>query len=1689
MAIRVDDIVVTEKNVFLLSGGRQFIADIEKNTDITDSSNYTRDRNPWNFYSSDGHIYHNLFDTSNFDIRTQVLTGSVRHSPNNRGSHESIFMPNDVEYVDNCQFYDNAYTITRFTTSTLSSFVEHGDGDVEVFKCDHGFIRYDNPSSYENPTEYFISPFVLFNPTSGVQYITEYPANGYYMDFGDNETGGRPTVFGDSVLSKYYLDQDYSVSSYDINSTLTRFRNLRTYYGIGSTGNSIYMVFRNNLYGTSTMDEENDSEIEYSNDTDLSYIGFFPLSSVAYMSNMVSMLDTDEGHENHGLFYSSDPYSDMFPFLDISEVSQNLVSVKQPEDNSFVLYVQSKERDGIKYTDFTYIPKIGLERSKYFLSVEEDFKDIDVVELPHCIAIGTSRHGILTVWSRDYLYDGKNTLVDFNPFQYACSGVPSFESLTSKIDGNIYRNIKFYYNGKDILGAKATVSNELSAYGARVAFFSSKYEDEERSYEIGQFFMPAGNPLYEIEVLSSEVLTTSKVLSSVPVSSINEKTGDTIWNFALKEIDVVTGTTIVTSDPFQVSANYVYDSDILFDYSSTFVENELEVGSYAFVQFEKYGLGKCYVGDIYSKDKMLKFSSTGPINRYDSRDRIWNRLEYPSDAFYKIKGKANTFEDLKRLPAVSGDIYSLVDAFSSDAHTSLDYAYYEYSVDGNLSSWEEASAGYVNGVIGNFQELREIQSPNAGDTYLMKSGANAGYSGFTSKVYDFFKYTVNGNLSSWELNGDNGIISGRKDKITDFPGYPGAAGSPEFDDIYFLTASRPASSELSPKSQCFYIYDYEFLKDGTESCIRKWKRLEDEDIENYIVLEGGTYEGPITFGRMMSDAGLRITGKYGILVDDGSYGGTTFSRGQFYSYNSNMTSTNGWVDVTYRVSLTGTTPDGYDFERAEYFGLFDTFEQMTHISPPRSGSMCFVIENYSRSEITYPQYTYFKYGYNDNELGWWEYNISNKISRRVKNYSDLANLSNVKEDEICLVENSFTRAASSIGNDNFVSFSKNGNTSIWEYAPTIGKIKGFVDNTSDLENIANVIEGDIYVVRNEEDFPDLYSEQHSFYEFHHDSQKNVSNWKLVNLPIEYGLPLSGYAESYGAIDNLSGNVGALYFTENHEDPDIVFYRLEQNSEIKRCTDATFSVISYGDDSKKPILEEIEYLSPDYSTYYISGKPALKSTFAKTVVVGGHEKTRYTNSFSTFPLTDRDILREPLFSTVKSEEVETTPISTFEYALDKPIENSMGVSVKTFKNDSINHDAAISLVYWNNSSGEYFSEGSTVSGLNLQYNGICTDVYMNGTVLSSENENLETLSNYSTTVYEYPHPCYGKLKTAGSGIPIFDGTLNGDDMTEDDLFFVNGYFVVKNYSVDIIEGKTKKEWDDIEKRTTGSGKYQLYDTGNYPKGGYVVTNFFADTGDGSGIPFLYKSRLVESSKEKPKTEMDSERFYDYNYLWHISPDKHIEFYPESVNGKRWTPYYPSKYVDFIKYHNGYYYISMRDRRELTNETVGYDIVETDTLFREKKLEPLEGGVVVSDLKFFDNHAAVEYRKPDGTKYIKWFDCGKSVYKVFPVMYSEDASTTDKNIRKSTLKTEEDYSSDVVASYDNVEVINSLNRFTPIVNHKSNVFSVKIEDLGFEESEYLTDYQKKILRTYFRNRITELVNTVKPANTQLFDVYMG
>jgi hypothetical protein len=214
-----------------------------------------------------------------------------------------------------------------------------------------------------------------------------------------------------------------------------------------------------------------------------------------------------------------------------------------------------------------------------------------------------------------------------------------------------------------------------------------------------------------------------------------------------------------------------------------------------------------------------------------------------------------------------------------------------------------------------------------------------------------------------------------------------------------------------------------------------------------------TFIGSMNASQMITSETIRKIGLFGVLVDDGSYGEIPFSRGDFYYFagTGEPDSINGWKFCTDKVAFTNTALSaGYNFTDSRYIGYFQTYSQMTHISPPRYGSICLVLDNYSEDSVDYPPYTYFKYGYEDNQLGWWKFNPST-MYRIVDDYEGLYDLANVDEDEICIVKNPYGRESHVNAADSFMTFGTTGNVSDWKDSSECGNVMGVRDNVGNLD--------------------------------------------------------------------------------------------------------------------------------------------------------------------------------------------------------------------------------------------------------------------------------------------------------------------------------------------------------------------------------------------------------------------------------------------------------------------------------------------------------------------------------------------------------------------------------------------------------------------------------------------------------------
>lgn len=478
---------------------------------------------------------------------------------------------------------------------------------------------------------------------------------------------------------------------------------------------------------------------------------------------------------------------------------------------------------------------------------------------------------------------------------------------------------------------------------------------------------------------------------------------------------------------------------------------------------------------------------------------------------------------------------------------------------------------------------------------------------------------------------------------------------------------------------------------------------------------------------------------------------------------------------------------------------------------------------------------------------------------------------------------------------------------------------------------------------------------------------------------------------------------------------------------------------------------------------ISGGLIVKfNNYIKTNVDDeGYKDNGQSVSFYAFPLCRREKIQENK-SNIKTIYVDDDNIldDNKKYLFDYEIKNSLFTPADVYTN---NNGLSIVKAALGDARGTY----------NLVYNGICSEVYIE-TTIDDEIDNLGHEKTYKSHIYQYPHPCYGKLATAGTHLPIFDGALSGSLGMDNynTCRIINGYFVCMNYNVKKVDANTPKQ---VEENVRVSLSPVPIDT--YPSGGYVVTDNLLSTTD---VSKLYSAELKYTNEEYNKN--------NYVQLWHVRPTGFVEFYPKSYDDKEWKPFYAGKNIIDIVYAGGFYYIMLEDDSK-SGSKIGYDIIETPSLFEEQEYTYIEDYTHITNFRAFEKYAVVEYKnKKTNTRYVKWFKYGYAKYK-YDFLYSISSSQNVLSSSVATANIELNKTQATLPSkYDNVEQVYSINRFIPNNVHKSQYFSIKVEDLGIDNSDYLSDSQKEFVKMWIKNNITEIVNKNKPAQTELLQVYL-
>ena len=244
-----DSFVATDKNISFLSGGKQYIADVEKYSVMNPSNTNNGKYNHWNIVNEDGDILHNVFSIDEFKPRSSVFTTKRgertgtqvdrldTHVPTsgcgqiNLCQQTSMFFTMDTlrqdtaiksdikEYVKNpitiqTEEYPSGITLQQLSLSTSGQAIhlEELRKYPSVKYMYNGYETiHDAMSNRFAPTGDFRTSGTNGDVAHGWQYLKNYNADEHIAIFNDIFDNQEVTVFGDAVTTKTYYNNKYSV--------------------------------------------------------------------------------------------------------------------------------------------------------------------------------------------------------------------------------------------------------------------------------------------------------------------------------------------------------------------------------------------------------------------------------------------------------------------------------------------------------------------------------------------------------------------------------------------------------------------------------------------------------------------------------------------------------------------------------------------------------------------------------------------------------------------------------------------------------------------------------------------------------------------------------------------------------------------------------------------------------------------------------------------------------------------------------------------------------------------------------------------------------------------------------------------------------------------------------------------------------------------------------------------------------------------------------------------------------------------------------------------------------------------------------------------------------------------------------------------------------------------------------------
>lgn len=1706
MAFRVDDIIVSEKNVYLLNDGVQYIVDIEP----FESKNESNDNyygNLWNIFDKNGNVINNIFDVKDFKVRTQIVKSLTKYGNNNREAHESFFMPKANTMLGMCQLYDNAYSISALSDDKFRcEYRTDINGGNDEYSANYGFCQYPHKDELIGNIDTSIAPEILYTPNNGVQYLTEYPLNGYYSDFGNNEIELEPTIYGDSVITKYFLDYNYSVNAFADDNGGIRFSKMRTYSGIGTTGNSIYLVYkndkigRNNYYGL--IHESNFIDFNKLNDN-VTFKANFNIDTIGFTNNMVAAVSVDDN-----ALYMANSITN--PLERVRKYTELFIKEYQPNDLSFMLYLVQQTGNTIenRIIGMVYIPKNGTIESSVIYKFSsgngfEELEDLDVVSLNHSVVIGTKTHGLISVHTPD-IDNNDESSNDFNPFHL----ITLFNDDGEEISSDSFFNFELFYNGGNIIAAKCLQEE----YGnSHYAFLSTSYDSDGKHYDIGSS-----------------------------------------WRLAFSTDTPIVDTTTVAD----TNTNVV--SDILFDYCPVNSDGLL-IGEYAFIQFDKHGLRKIHVSEIpFTEFKYYENNGTTEIvisGKY---------------AILSSTGVVNKSVTNKTCIGVHFDLISYDNSLKSNALATLNYvgdgSVYKIEKPALKATWKDSNSYCESFTLLPLNNERDIVKESVFSTPIMRDVEQLPIDNFKFALdksipqsmgvtvkhihNNTIKHDVSAALVHW--NDQNGIYTTNRDYTNPETSIGGLhlQYSAIVSDIMVrgsFTASRKVSDntwadDFEDHSIVYNtkdwqngeytstIYEYphpaygDFVTYGSKIRIFDGAFDDSMKVKDIFMVNGNLIIKnfkikPQTSQNNINTNDIAMKSESNIIPNYVS-GGYVVSS--FFSSDSTI----GSLYSTEHISSTSRIDSNNKTNGKEY--VYTYYNNLWHIKPTQAISVFpastknevwkpFYAGKYVESIRYHNGYYYIilhdKEGYSANGYGYELIETDSLYSEKnVKKLSTGRYVTNIR-----FIGNYVAVEYSSFGLDGIL---KKEPCIVFEqgkfinrYQLSINQIEFDTLNITDSAWLTQTHNNVVFVTSNTA-YPITTSSELQLIESESDVYSTIfTNVKTVNNKM-----LLGTALTTNNIPSLHYSINNKSFTSAITPTDIT----SKFSSINVLTD-NIAIVCDGYLTQNAIGNGIVVCKTDFNPYN-----------ARVITIDSNGKSYFTYmEFGNYKVCAKFKLNSINYCIVKNLTTDTFYISRDFHEYGNGYEcGEIFEKINTgFDNKNVECIKIISCV-----KDEY---GDVVfTSINDDNKTMSISVLdINSTVKSVNNINIpsgEAIANVNETVLSVA----GNPTNEQTVVPvniIRSRVIESSDITEmvftsDNRMFIYKDGFVKAEPIAVIEDSTIEQFiiptigfdgvlcvgisiickneENIEElslhRLINDYTISSSTIGKPFKTFKCITNEHDDLVtlvcyDEDVVFVVDYSQLTNNIVDFRSTTNN----YNYTNLAHtvtIEPEEGSEETPETYD-------ITYKVKDILLSKNNY--IALMSSNRTDSDISSFGIVKTNKLsYINNDIDFEFGTFVDGKISAFVTNININETYMTKLLMLGTIRNGDTVYDNMiltiddtvsenieqillndfnVIKFLRNNSKFDMDVSETTLNVTENKTSDAYAKYDNVEVLYSLNRFTPSVCHKSNLFSIRIDGLGINDSEFLTDTQKSNVIRWFKNGITEMVNATKPAHTQLFDIY--